>query len=36
MAASDAAATIVLYLEGDEVRRAPVKLLPGERRTVQP
>ena len=36
MAASDAAAEIVLYLEGEEVRRAPVRLLPGERRTLQP
>ncbi len=36
MAAPDTAATIVLYLGNEEVRRAPIRLAPGERVTIRP
>jgi RNA polymerase sigma-70 factor (ECF subfamily) len=36
MSASDAAATLVLYRAGEEVHRAPVRLVPGERVTLRP
>ena len=36
MAAADSAATLVLYLGEDEVRRVPVRLTPGDRITIRP